>query len=184
MECIIRKLCDKNVVKTCDIPFILKSGETSTLYIDLREIISYPNLFNLICEHIHDSITSNNVTFDHICGVPYGGIPYTVSVSQKLNKPFLILRKETKQHGTGKIIEGKYFERQKILLIEDVITSGASILESIQKIESQGLIVSCVLCIVDRESGGIEKLKQRGYENIISLIKLSQIKQILSFNYN
>ena len=141
----IKRLIDKNIIERGE--FTLKSGEKSDIYIDLRKVISYPELHRDICEEIYSNIDLN---VDLICGTPYGAIPYASYISIKNNIPMIFLRKEVKQHGTKKLVEGVYQPNQRVVLIEDVVTSGNSVREAAEILESQGLKVSQIITIVSR----------------------------------
>lgn len=141
----IKRLLDNNIIERGE--FTLKSGEKSNVYIDLRKVISYPDLHRDICDEISSRLaTSANL----ICGTPYGAVPYASYISIKNNIPMIFLRKEAKQHGTKKIVEGVYHENQKVILIEDVITSGNSVQEAAKTLELQGLKVVQIISIVSR----------------------------------
>ena len=141
----IKRLIDKNIIERGE--FTLKSGEKSNIYIDLRKVISYPELHRDICEEISNRLETN---VDVICGTPYGASPYASYISIKNNIPMIFLRKEAKQHGTKKIVEGVYQPNQKVVLIEDVITSGDSVQEAAKTLELQGLKVVQIITIVSR----------------------------------
>ena len=148
--------------------YTLKSGITSPYYLDMRNIISCPSIMENFCNHIYTKllipITEITPIKDlHICGVPYAGIPMATILSFKSNIPLLMIRKEPKTYGTKKLIEGLYQKGDKVILIEDVITTGKSLLETIDKIEEEGLEVIGIIAIVDRQQGGVKLLKEKGY---------------------
>jgi uridine monophosphate synthetase len=108
---------------------MLKSGILSPVYIDLRVLISLPQTIKNISELFKNELL-NKIDYDLICGVPYTAIPFAVLLSTILNVPMLMIRAEKKNHGTKKLIEGCFVEGQKVLIIEDVISSGNYILLS------------------------------------------------------
>jgi uridine monophosphate synthetase len=150
--------------------FTLKNGNLSPIYVDLRAIISTMDLLKTIAQTAAN--ISVNVSYDRLCGVPYGAVPLATAVALETGKPLIMVRKEIKQHGLQKLIEGNYKQGDVILLVEDVITSGSSILETITQLEAHGLVVKNVLVILDRQEGGVERLQKLGY-NVISILQLS-----------
>ncbi len=148
--------------------YTLKSGITSPYYLDMRNIISCPSIMENLCNHIYTKflIPITEITPIknlHICGVPYAGIPMATVLSFKSNIPLLMIRKEPKTYGTKKLIEGLYQKGDKVILLEDVITTGKSLLETIDKIEEEGLEIHGIITIVDRQQGGVKLLKEKGY---------------------
>jgi uridine monophosphate synthetase len=129
--------------------FVLKSGVTSPFYVNLRQIISYPPLMNALTDLIIGQIPEG-MTFDRIAGVPYSGIPIASALSLKLNKPMIIQRKEEKAYGTKDAFIGEYKQGDTCLLIEDIITSGESILQAAQGFSEAGVKVTSAFVIVDR----------------------------------
>lgn len=137
--------------------FKLKSGKLSNFYIDMRHIISYPKVLkkisNLLYLHINDK--------SKICGLPYAGIPYAQSISILYNIPNILLRKEKKDYGTSKMIEGIYKKGEEIIIIDDILTTGKSIIESLEYLKEFN--IKKIIVIVDRNEGGKEKLEELGY---------------------
>ena len=156
---LIHKLFELGAVKFGE--FKLKSGILSPIYIDLRLTISNPKLLVAIAEALHEKVRGCKV--DLICGVPYTALPFATAISIQHNIPMILRRKEKKEHGTGRMIEGIYARDQRCLIIEDVITSGASIFETIVPLSQEGLIVEDIAVLVDREQGGRKFIESKGF---------------------
>lgn len=135
----------KDFIKTGN--FTLKSGEKSDKYVDLKSIISYPEFHNTICNKIIEKI---NVKPDLICGAPYGAIPIASIISSKELIPMLLIRKEQKKHGLGKMIEGNYKKGQTVIVLEDVITTGKSVSDICELLEYHELKVIKIIAILSR----------------------------------
>lgn len=156
--------------------FTLKSGIESPFYVDLRPLASDPKILKDLANYLLDILPLDN--FDLICGVPYAALPMATAMSLESYLPLIIKRKEAKQHGTKKLIEGIYQKGQNCLLVEDVITSGKSLLETIPEIEDEGLMVSDIVVVLDRQQGGKELLESKGYR-VHTLFTITEICQLL-----
>ena len=140
--------------------FTLKSGKKSHLYIDLRKAYSNPEVLKAISCHLAILIKDSKIKKPKIIGVPYGGIPYASCISLMNKIPQLMIRKEDKKHGKKKVVEGDYKEGDQIILIEDTVTTGGSILDTIMKLNKEGLVVRGVFTIMNR----CENLEKMGKE--------------------
>jgi len=139
--------------------FELKSGQTSTIYINLRKIISYPDILREIVAAMWGKV--HDCSFDLICGVPYTALPIATCMSLEHSIPMIMRRKEKKDYGTKQLIEGEFRPEQRCLIIEDVITTGGSVMETAQDLENAGLKVEDVVILIDREQTGRKNLEAR-----------------------
>lgn len=167
---LIKTLHDIGAVKTGE--FILKSGVTSPIYIDLRIIISYPKVLHMIAQALWEKISPLNPSL--LCGVPYAALPIATAISLAHDVPMIMCRKETKEYGTKRKVDGIYRPHQACIIIEDVVTSGSSLLETIKDLEEAGLMIRHVVCVIDRQQGGKENLAQQGVE-LLNLLTLSEL---------
>lgn len=142
--------------------FQLKSGQISPLYVDLRTLIGYPALLRKMAELLF-SLTEG-LSFDLLCGVPYSALPMATVISTEHDMPMCIKRKEKKSYGTAKSIEGVYEQGDRVLIIEDVVTSGSSIVETAQELREAGLEVSDAVVFLDRGQNSRERLREVGIE--------------------
>ncbi len=157
---IIREFYELDIIQFGE--FQLKSGMISPFYIDMRKIVSHTPVFKAICIKIWDQIKED--PFDFVCGVPYAGLVFASAAGAMFNLPLVMARKEPKKHGKGRMIEGDYHLGEKVILIEDTVTSGASLLSTIEHLTEAGLDVHKVVCIVDRMQGGSELLRKAGMQ--------------------
>jgi orotate phosphoribosyltransferase len=129
--------------------FQLKSGETSDVYVNIKNIISYPSLHALVCSMITEKIIKAS-TIHRICGTPYGAVSFTSYISIAEQIPMLFLRKETKEYGTRKLVEGRFYTGESVILIEDVVTSGQSVMDAARQLEELGLHVIQIISVFSR----------------------------------
>ena len=159
--------------------FTLKSGIESPFYVDLRPLASDPKILKKLSNYLLELISIED--FDIICGVPYAALPMATAMSLESELPLIIKRKEAKTYGTKKLIEGIFSKGQNCLLVEDVITSGKSLLETIPEIENEGISVSDIVVVLDREQGGKEMLEEKGFK-VHSLFNITEVCEILRKN--
>lgn len=155
--------------------FTLKSGLKSPIYIDLRQIITYPKLLEQIAQAYLPLLAT--LQFSRIAGLPYAAIPIATAISLAGNYPMIYPRKEAKIYGTKADIEGEYHPGETIVVIDDLATTGGSKFEAIEKLTGAGLIVKDVIVLVDRQSGAKESLAQAGF----SLHAVLTISQLLDY---
>ena len=136
--------------------FTLKSGLQSPIYIDLRQIITYPKLLAQIGAAYLPILET--LKFDRIAGLPYAAIPIATAISLQGNYPMIYPRKEVKSYGTKAEIEGEFHAGETAVIIDDLATTGGSKFEAIEKLTGVGLIVKDVVVLVDRQSGAKKSL--------------------------
>ena len=141
--------------------FKLKDGSLSPIYIDLRLLVAYPDVLELVAGEM--AILARNLKFNRLCGIPYAALPIATALSLNMRLPMIYPRREVKQYGTKKPIEGLYSAGETVLVIDDLITTGLSKFEFIQPLEQEGLHVKDILVLIDREQGGAQALKEKGY---------------------
>ena len=158
-EELANKLFDIGVIKFGD--FTFKSGIRSNNYVDMRLAISHPDVLHALAICLQE--IQQKCHADILCPVPYAAVPVTTTLSMLSAIPMVMARQQAKDHGTKKMIEGVYVAGQECLMIEDVVTTGGSILETIKTVEAAGLKVKDVAVLIDRQQGGRENITGSGY---------------------
>ncbi len=142
--------------------FTLASGKKSRYYIDIKKATTDPNVLGLVADLMAEGLDRGQV--QRIAGVALGSVPLAVALSLRTGIPFVMVRKEKKDHGTSKLIEGEMRAGERVLVVEDVITSAGSAVYAVETLRQAGAVVSTVLSVVDREEGGKDRLKGMGVE--------------------
>ncbi|HEY9641172.1 MAG TPA: orotate phosphoribosyltransferase, partial [Coleofasciculaceae cyanobacterium] len=156
--------------------FVQASGATFPYYIDLRKIISNPQIFHQILQAYAELLKP--LRFDRIAGIPYGSLPTATGLALRLNYPMIFPRKEVKAHGTRRVIEGNFLPGETIVVVDDILISGNSALEGAAKIKSVGLEVRDIVVFLDHEQGVKDRLRDQGYQ-AHAVLTLSEITETL-----
>jgi orotate phosphoribosyltransferase len=160
--------------------FKLTSGEVSPYYIDLRIVPSFPDAFKRICDFYLALIESDIGIdgFDRIAGIPTAGISFSSITAYNLKKPFIYIRPTTRIHGRGRKVEGILSPGDRVLLIDDLITSGGSTLKAAEAVRAEGGVVTDAVVLLDREENGEKNLAKHGI-SLHYLLKTSEAAQKL-----
>jgi len=175
----LKQLLIERSVRTGD--FILASGKSSSFYVDARMTTMNPEGLAIIGPLALQLIERRGWSPDSVGGLTLGADPVAFSISRaSVDRPPLLraftVRKQPKTHGTGNLIEGPFKPDDKVLIVEDVITTGKSALQAIDAVMEAGAQVIGVLAVVNRDEGGVEVIRDRGFETI----SLVSIKDLLS----
>lgn len=154
--------------------FTLASGAKSDYYINIKKASTDPKVLGLIARLMADKVRENGIEADRIAGVVLGAVPLEAALALETGLPFVMVRKEKKDHGTGKQIEGDLNAGESILMVEDVVTTAGSCVKGIQVLREAGADVKWVLSVIDREAGGAEALEAEGVR-FIPLVKGSEL---------
>ena len=171
-------LFEKKIIRFGD--FTLASGKKSPYYIDLRLVPSFPHEYRKMIKRLQNLI-AEDVGFENfhsLVSVPTGGLVIASSLAIEIVKPLNYVRSSAKDHGTGKSIEGVTCQEMKLLMIDDVITSGGSVINAIKIIKDKKMIVSDAYVIVDRMEGASQALQAEGVK-LHSLLTINDITQSL-----
>jgi len=160
--------------------FTLASGKKSSYYVDLRLVPSYPHQFRKMVKHLQNEITDKIglENFDSIVSVPTGGLVIASALAIETVKPLIYVRSKPKDYGTSKSVEGKIHDGLKVVMIDDVATTGGSVINAIKSLKESKIIVKDAFVIVNRMEGADEALNEEGVK-LHSLTNVMQITKVL-----
>ena len=171
-------LHQNDIIKFGD--FTLASGKKSSYYIDLRLVASFPHIFRKMIKNLQKLVSEKTGldNFDSLVSVPTGGLIIGSALAIETVKPLIYVRDKPKDYGTTKSIEGKISSGMKVVLIDDVITTGNSVINGIKQLKDAGLSISDVYVIIDRLEGASNALKLEEV-NLYQLTDVLEITKIL-----
>ncbi len=152
--------------------FTLRSGVVSNEYFDKYMFESDPRLLREVAAACASLVPSD---VDGLAGLELGGVPLATMLSQILDMPTLFVRKQAKTYGTCRLAEGGEVEGRRLCVVEDVVTSGGAILDAARELRGAGGVLGPVVCVIDRESGGVEKLAAENLE-LRPLFTMTELK--------
>lgn len=156
--------------------YVQASGAIFPYYIDLRKIISNPQVFNQVLSGYEEIL--KNLSFDRLAGIPYGSLPTATGLSLRLDCPMIFPRKEVKAHGTRRLIEGDFYAGETVAVVDDILISGKSVMEGAEKLKSAGLNVEDIVVFIDHEQGVKERLRENGYRGH-AVLTISEVTSVL-----
>ncbi len=153
--------------------FLLRSGTISNEYFDKYKFESLPEILGPIAEHMKELVPEKT---EILAGLEMGGIPLSSAISLKTGMPSIFVRKKAKEYGTRKLAEGSDFDGKNICVIEDVVTTGGQIIESVKELRTLGAKIDHVMCVIVREEKAFENLKSAN----LTLLPLFDMKELKS----
>ena len=141
--------------------FVLRSGRRSRYYLDKYRFETRPDLLRPLGERIAAAVREHAPGATRLAAPELGAVALAAAASLESGLPFLIVRKAAKEYGTGNRLEGPFEEGETVCVIEDVVTSGGALLDSVEALRAAGLVVQTAVCVVDREEGGSDALARR-----------------------
>lgn len=154
--------------------FTLASGKPSPYYVDLRMLPSFPSHFRLVIGALRKAVENGVAGFDSLASVPTSGLVFGSALAYEMGKPFLYVRKEAKGYGTSKLVEGHLASGAKVLIVDDVATTGLSVSRAVEAIRANGGVVEDVVAVLNRKEGAEEKLQGMGVK-LTSVITIHDI---------
>jgi len=153
--------------------FVLTSGRESDYYINVKKLSTNPKALRLIAKLMAAEAEGAGIEFDRVAGPELGAVPIATAVALETEKPLVIVRKKPKGHGTGSQIEGEVKPGERVLLVEDVTTTGGSVLRAAEVLEREGARIAAIMVVVDREEGAAERIG--GKYRFIPLVRVSEL---------
>ncbi|KAH9584208.1 Orotidine 5'-phosphate decarboxylase domain [Trypanosoma melophagium] len=152
--------------------FTLKSGKKSPIYLDLRRLVTHPSILRMVAREYAKVL--RHLRFDRIAGLPYAALPIATAIALEMNVPLIYPRREAKAYGTQAAIEGDYKKGDRVVIIDDLVTTGETKVEAIERLKSAGLEIVSIVVLIDREMGAKKFLGSLGYdfEAVVTLSRL------------
>ncbi len=171
-------LHQKGIIKFGD--FTLASGKKSSYYVDLRLVPSYPHKFREMVKYLENEIVQDIglEKFDSIVSVPTGGLVIASALAIETVKPLIYVRSKPKDYGTSKSVEGKIYDGMNVVMIDDVATTGGSVVNAIKSLKEVNISIKDAYVIVNRMEGAKEALAELGVK-MHSILDILQISEIL-----
>ncbi len=173
-------LLENEIIRFGD--FTLSSGKKSSYYVDLRLVSSFPHQFRKVIKNLQDLISEEigMEKFDTLASVPTGGLVIASALAIETVKPLIYVRTKPKEHGTSRSIEGKIHPGMKVLMVDDVATTGGSVVNSIKLLKETGVVVKDAYVIINRLEGAEENLQSEG----VKMHQLTDILEITNYLHN
>ncbi|WP_292614990.1 orotate phosphoribosyltransferase [Methanobacterium sp. BAmetb5] len=168
---LISLLKDNNVIKFGK--FTLSSGRESDYYVDMKKAITDPQILSQVSKIISQLISDDDI--DLVAGPALGAVPIATAVALHAGIPMLMIRKAQKDYGTSQLIEGELKTGDKVIVVEDVTTTGHSLLKAVRAVQDNGGVVERTFVVVDREEGAVEELKKQGV-TLEPLVSISEVR--------
>ena len=158
----------------------LSNGKVTPYYVDIRVIPSFPDAFKAVSDILTDTVERvlDTQRFDRIGGIPIAGTPFAALLAFRLNKPLLYTRQNLQLRGRERRVEGVLLPGDRVLLVDDLVTTGQSLLKAASAIRAEGGVVSDAFVLLDREEGGREKLAKSGI-NLRSVLMMGEAARML-----
>jgi orotate phosphoribosyltransferase len=157
--------------------FVLRSGRRSRYYLDKYRFETLPDLLEPLGKALAAAVREVEPQADRLAGPELGAVALTAAASLASGLPFLIVRKEAKEYGTGRRLEGFFEEAETICLIEDIVTSAGAAKGAVEALREEGLQVANAVCVVDREEGGADLLARAGVR-LRALFRASELGEL------
>ena len=157
--------------------FRLRSGQTSSFYWDKYRFESDPEILRSLAIELERLLPSS--PFDRLAGLELGGVPLATALALETGRPCLFVRKAAKDYGTMNLVEGGFVPGDQVVVVEDVITTAGQVVTSVGDMRALGLVIDHVLCVIDRQQGGREKLDAAGC-SLRSVFTLDELDHIAS----
>lgn len=178
-QSIAKALLSINAVRfSLDAPVTFKSGIVSPVYVDNRQLIYHPSAWHIIIEGFKETIHQKSLDYDVIAGVAVGGVPHSSALAYIMEKPSVFVRKEAKEHGKGKRVEGGDVTDKRVLLVEDLVTTGGSSLSGVESLRESGAVLTDTIAIVSYDFTEATQAFQDAKLNLHTLTNFDVILEV------